>query len=69
VNFLQGIWYFDKGPVREWNLSGTLRVPTVPERYGTQWWRGALEIPPVKLTLPFWSAQPVDGDARPVNAP
>jgi hypothetical protein len=48
----QGIWYFDKNLGRELNLSGTLKIPELRGRYGSLWWRGELEIPPVKLTIP-----------------
>ncbi len=48
----QGIWYFKKSDGGEYKLSGTLRVPALRERIGPLWWRGELEIPPVKLRFP-----------------
>jgi hypothetical protein len=48
----QGIWYFKKSDGGEYKLSGTLRVTTLRERIGPLWWRGELEIPPVKLRIP-----------------
>jgi hypothetical protein len=53
----RGIWYFDRATNRELSLSGTLRVPGNREHWGPQWWRGELQIPPVKLVIPGPSAQ------------
>ena len=48
----QGIWYFDKSSRLELNLSGILRVPASRDRIGPLWWKGELQIPPVKLRIP-----------------
>jgi hypothetical protein len=54
----KGTWYFDARFRREYWLSGTLEVPRQEGRFGPSWWRGRLEIPPVRLVIPGRGAEP-----------
>ena len=61
--FPAGTWYLDRRDKGGYKLSGTLYVPEQPGRYQTMWWRGKLDIPPVKLLIRERNAQP-DGAAN-----
>ena len=60
--FPAGTWYLDRGDKGGYKLFGTLYVAEHPDRYRPMWWRGKLDIPPVRLLFPERNAQ--DGAAN-----